>query len=374
MKKRRRGNGEGSIYKRRDGRWCAQYTIQTVNGPKLKYIYSRERAVAARKLRAALAERDTGFEVDSENITLKVYLSRWLDNSVRDTIRKSSWVRYEQLCRSHIVPPLGNLQLKKLTPDHLQALYRFKLDSGLSPRTVRYIHSTLHKSLEIATQWGLISKNPAKQAKPPRLIKRRVETLTRDQAGMLLKIVEGDPLEALYALAITTGMREGELIGLRWEDVDLDNGWIHIQRSVYTTTGGLVEEQPKSGRGRSVKLAPQIIRLLKTHHIRQATQKLQAESWKDNNLVFPGITGEVMRSWTLIRAFHAVLEQAGLPKINFHVLRHTCATLLMEKGISPGVVQDLLGHGDAAFTLNVYSHVSPSLHEDAANKLAAELF
>jgi integrase len=168
----KRGNGEGSIYRRKDGRWVGQYTIQTATGQKRRYVYGKTRADVAGKLAKAIAERDAGLTFDAGNLTVSEYLTAWLNDSVRGAVRSGTYRRYEQLCRGHIVPALGNLQLKALSPAHVQRFYRAKLDAGLSPRTVQYMHATLHRALGRAVKWGLIPRNVTEAVDAPRPARR----------------------------------------------------------------------------------------------------------------------------------------------------------------------------------------------------------
>jgi len=219
----RRGRGEGSIYRRKDGRWVGQYDLPTDLGKKTKYIYGKTRKEVAAKLTKAMADRDAGMVFDAGSLKLGDYLDRWLD-SIRDTLRRRTWTRHEEVVRLHLKPSLGNTKLDRVSALQLQSLYHSKLDSGLSPRTVQIIHATLYKALKQAVRWLLVPRNVADSVDPPKALKREMKPLDEGQVKRLLKAVQGDTLETLYVLAITTGMRSGELLGLRWEDIDLQAG------------------------------------------------------------------------------------------------------------------------------------------------------
>ncbi len=208
---KKRGNGEGSVYRRKDGLGVGQYVIKTPDGTKTKYIYSKSRKEAAAKLTKAIADRDSGLVFDSGSLTVEEYLIRWL-NAVRGTVRERTWKRSEEIVRIHLVPSLGKTRLDRMNALQLQSLYRSKLDSGLSVRTVRMIHTTLHKAMKQAVKWSLIPRNVTEAVDSPREQKKEIRPLDEDQVKRLLKAVEGDKLEALYVLAITTGMRSGELL------------------------------------------------------------------------------------------------------------------------------------------------------------------
>jgi integrase len=254
----RRGKGEGSVYQRKDGLWVGQYKVETANGTKRRYIYSKSRKDAATKLAAAIAERDKGIVFDSGSLTLEEYLSRWLE-SVEGTIRPRTYLRYEQSCRLHINPVLGSTKLGKLGPVQLQDLYRRKR-KVLSPRSVQIIHATLNKALKQAVAWYLIARNPAESSHPPIASAKEVFPLTEDQTRTFLRAAKGNKLEALYVLAITTGMRQGELLGLQWRDLDLDSGTLRVRRTVYN--GRVHPPKTKKGK-RSITLTNEAVAALR---------------------------------------------------------------------------------------------------------------
>jgi integrase len=258
------------------------------------------------------------------------------------------------------------LKLTGLSPARLQRFYRAKLDAGLSPRTVQYMHATLHRALDRATKWGLVPRNVTEAVDAPRPARREIQPLSPEQARRLLSEARGDRFEALYVLALTTGLRQGELLGLRWEDVDLDSGRLHVRRTLITG-GKLTFGQPKTARGRrSVALAPQTADSLKAHCDRQRAAGLYA----GDGLVFCTRAGTPIAPQNLVRRyFKPLLKWAGLPDIRFHDLRHTCATLLLGRDVHPRIVQDLLGHAQITLTLDTYSHVLPDMQAGAADAM-----
>src|SRR5215211_214802 len=219
MTRKRREKGEGSIYRRKDGRWVGEYEVDG----KRRYIYGKTRKEVAGKLTKAMADRDAGMIFDAGSLRVGDYLDGWLD-SIRDTLRRRTWTRHEEVVRLHLKPSLGNTKLDRLSAPQVQSLYRSKLDSGLSPRTVQIIHATLYKALKQAVRWSLVPRNVADSVDHPKAPKREIKPLNEEQVKRLLKAADGDKLEALYVLAITTGMRLGELLGLQWKDVDLPSG------------------------------------------------------------------------------------------------------------------------------------------------------
>ncbi len=347
---KKRGNGEGSIYRRKDGLWVGQYKILTQNGAKTKYIYSKTRKEAASKLADALAERDSGLIYDSGSITVDEYLDRWLEVT-KGTVKERTWIRAEIDVRVHIKPALGKAKLDRLSAFQLQSFYRMKLDSGLSPRTVQIIHATLYKSLKQAVKWQLVPRNVAQSVDPPKASKKEIKPLDEHQVRKLLSTVEGDKLEALYVLAITTGMRKGELLGLKWEDVDFQAETLRVSRTMFD---GRVNTPKTSKSRRSIKLSKPALMALENH--------ARISEW-----IFCTSVGTHINVHNLHnRSWKPLLKAAGFPlDTRFHDLRHTCATLLLTKGVHPKVVQELLGHSSISITLDTYSHVVPTMQEKA---------
>jgi integrase len=226
---KRRVKGEGSVYRRGDGRVVGEY--EDANGRR-RYVSGKSTPEVRKKLRKLLADRDEGIAYDSENLTVGAYLHRWLD-AVKGSVRDRTWERHEQVVRLHLKPIIGNVRLDRLNALQVQAVYGQKLDGGLSPRSVEIIHATLHKALKQAVKWTLIPRNIAASATPPHPNRREITPLSQEQARTLLEAARGDRLEALYVLALTTGMRQGELLGLQWKEVDLDGGTLRVNRSIY---------------------------------------------------------------------------------------------------------------------------------------------
>ena len=366
----KRGNGEGSITRHnKSGLYMARYTVQTATGPKRKTIYGKEREEVAEKLIDALADRNKGLVFDADNLKIGEYLDRWLADSVSDTVRPTTYERYEQIVRVHIRPVLGGLKIKNVTPAHVRGLYREKLETGLSPRTVQYIHVTLHKALKQAVADGLIPRNATEAVKPPQVRREEMRPLSPEQVKALLETARDDRLEALYVLAVTTGLRQGELLALKWEDVDLESGTLRVRRTLTTAKGGPVLKalKTKSSR-RSVKLTQSAVEALRSHLKRQLEEIDRAGSlWQENGLIFASESGEPLdRRLVTTHRFKLLLKRAGLPQIRFHDLRHTCATLLLTRNVNPKIVSEMLGHATIAITLDTYSHVLPNMRDQAA--------
>jgi integrase len=370
---KKRGNGEGSIYRRKDGRWVGQYTVYTAKGPEYRYIYGKTRAAVAEKLTKAMADRDGGFVFDAGSLTVEEYLRRWLTDSLRGTVRARTCERHEINVRVHVNPVLGRVRLKCLTPAHVRALHREKLDAGLASATVRKIHSILHKARSQAVADGLVPRNAA-DVSAPRSAPKEMRPLSEDEARLFLEVVKtsGGRFEALYVLAITTGLRRGELLGLRWDDADLERGTLRVGRSLVRESGRHTVGETKTRRGRrQVNLTPRTVSALKAHRKRQLEERMTlGEIYEDRGLIFSSSVGTPVNPENLVnRSFKPLLKKAGLPEIRFHNLRHTCATLLLGRGVHPKLVQELLGHATIAMTLDTYSHYLPSMGDQAAGAM-----
>ncbi len=368
----RRGNGEGTITRRKDGRWEARYYVQTVNGAKRKVLYGKIRAEARDKLAKALSDRIDGIVYDDENMTLGEYLDVWLKGSVFGSVRQSTYDRDTNLVNNHIKPVLGGLKLKKLNSGQVQSFYRDRLDAGFSSSTVHKIHDILRRGLAQAVKWHLVPRNVAEAAKPPRPASKEMQALSADEARKLLDVVGDARLEALYVLAIHTGMRQGELLALRWQDVDLENAVASVRRTLTRSGGKVLFGEPKTKKSRrSIRLTPQAVEALRVHLKRQLRDiEILGDRYQDQGLVFTTDTGAPINPSNLRqRSFAPLLKRAGLPHMRFHDLRHTCATLLLSRGVHPKFVQELLGHATIAITLDTYSHVMPSMGDATAKAM-----
>ena len=365
---RKRGNNEGSIYKRKDGRWTAAITLPV--GAR-KSFYGATRQEVAAKLAEAIRNKDKGLPAINERRTLAAYLQEWLA-AVRPTVRASTWDRYEQYVRVHLTPAIGRYALARLTPAQINAFCASKLDGNLSPTTVAHMHTVLHTALERAVRWGYVARNVVALADRPRMAHAEMRTFTAEQARAFLIGVRGDRFEALYTLALSTGMRQGELLALRWEHVNLEESALQVRATVYRGKDGMVFGEPKTDRSRrQVSLTPTAVEALRRHRVRQVAERLRSgSSWDDLDLVFPNEIGRPVEPGNLLRrSYWPLLEQAGLPRLRFHDLRHSAATLLLERGTHPKIVADMLGHSQVSVTLDRYSHVTPTMHRQAADTM-----
>ncbi len=374
-KAKSRANGDGDVFPRRNRAGKITSYRGAYVGPdgKRRYVSGKNKEEARRALREARANADQGLVFDADNLQVGEYLDRWLSDSVSDTVKATTFERYEQITRLHLKPALGQVKLKALTPAHVRGLYREKLKEGSSARTVRYVHTTLHKALKQAVMDGLIPRNATEAVKPPQPTREEMLPLTPEQAKLLLQVAHdtGNRLEALYVLAIHTGLRQGELLGLKWDDVDLSGatGSLQVRRTLSITKDGPIFTSPKTtGSRRSVKLTGKAIEALKSHLERQLAEIDRVGSlWSENDLIFASETGEPLNRHNLTRrSFKPLLKRAGLPQVRFHDLRHTCATLLLTRNVNPKIVSEMLRHSTIAITLDTYSHVLPNMRDQAA--------
>jgi integrase len=370
-KQKQRGHGEGSIYQRPDGRWVGQITL--VDG-KRKYLYGKTRKEVADRLHQALQEQKQGLLATGPKQKLADYLEFWLEEVHKPAIKLTSYLRYRTLLTKHIIPDLGYIVLQKLSVRHIQSFYAKKVKEGLSAQTVHILHAILHKALHDAMLSNIVARNVSDNVSLPRIEKHETQTLTVQQAQMLFESVQGHPLEALFIMALTTGMRQGELIGLRWRDISFEHSSINIHRTVtYAAKRGFIISEPKTTASRrKIAISSFLIEVLKQHQAKQKEARTKARGhWKENDLVFCNGHGEFLHPASLVWTFRNLLTKAGLERIRFHDLRHSAATILLTMGVHPKVVQELLGHSTIRLTMDTYSHVLPSIQAEAIDKLGS---
>jgi integrase len=369
-----RGHGDGSIYYREsDKRWTCSLILPT---GKRKYLYGKTRKEVQDKLRKAQQAVEQGTLVQSTAITFGSYLESWLE-ARRSTIKAVTYTSYHSHLYRHVMPILGSAKLQKLTDAMLQHFYSHLLEDELSPNTVRLIHTIISTALDDAVKWKKIAVNPCKNVMPPRPEKREMRVLTPEQAQRLLDVAENHRLHCLLTVAITTGMRRGELLALRWSDIHFETARLQVQRTVsyvhpdQVHKHAYVETDPKTASSRrSISLPQFVLDALKQHRKRQLERRLNlGEKWQEHDLVFCNTFGGHYGLSVLFKEFKQLLKLAGLPNMRFHDLRHSAATILLLMGVHPKIVQEILGHSNVSITLNVYSHVLPSLQREAMDQL-----
>ncbi len=354
---KRRAKGEGSIFQDKHGYWTG--AIVMPDGKSKRKRSKTQRVVRDWLLEQRGAVRDNQW-VASEKTTLGEFIARYVRDVATHSLRPKTLQNWAGLIRTHIQPGLGSIKLSKLRPEQLQAFYTSKLEAGLSRGYVRCIHSIIHKCLDQAVKWGLVVRNVADLASPPPAKKSTIpNTWSIDELRKFLVAVKDHPRFAIFLMAASMGLREGELIGLHWEDIDWTAGTIHISRSAQVLRGkGVVLAEPKTERGRRT--------VTMTDLVTDALRKLYNGQ---SGLIFRTRNNLPINARYLTRLFHSVSQAAGVKVIRFHDLRHTCATLLLSQNVHPKVVQEILGHSKVSLTLDTYSHVIPSMQSDAAQKM-----
>jgi integrase len=373
-KRGRRGNGDGTIYERPNGTYAATFTIE---GGKRKTLYAKTYKEAQEKLRKALYDQQQGTLITAPQQTVAQFLTDWLENTQKQSVRPRTYERYEEIVRLHIIPVLGRQKLQSLSPQQVQTFYTKKLKEGLSALTVISFHNLLHKALDTAVKWNLVVRNVCKAVSPPRRQRFEVKPLTLEQIQKLLAVVEGHRMEALFKLALATGMRRGELMGLKWQDIDFEKATLQVRRVLSRVPSkmpgkGYVEAEPKTQKSRrTIVIAPFVLKALKEHRMHQTEEKKKAGGyWQEHDYVFCTSIGTYLNpTRDVLDQLKVFLKKADLPDIRFHDLRHSAATLLLSLGVHPKVVQEVLGHSQISMTMDIYSHVMPSMHQDAMDKL-----
>jgi integrase len=380
-KKRKPKNphGQGGVHRRKDGRLEVYLYDRRTTLP--KDTPDRE---GYRLLNRWRTEHDEGRAPSAEarTITVSAYLTLWV-SSIQGTVSRHTYRDYESKVRLHLKPHIGHIKLRELKASDLQRLYAelaSKAGKGLSPRSIEYVHVTISKALNQAEAWDYVGRNVARHAHPPQQQHSERKVLNVEQIKTFLEVARrsGDRFFALYVLAFTTGMRQGELLGLKWADIDLDRGYLRVQRSLDYSQSPPQEKAPKRDSSkRSIKLVPEAIATLQEHHDRQAILAETTWSWQGEayGYVFPSLRGTPMSGNNLRRRnLQPLLERAGLPHLTFHELRHTFATLELSIGERLKVVQEILGHSDISTTMNTYSHVIEGMQDEAAQRLSDHLF
>jgi integrase len=377
----KRGQGEGTIHHRRDGLWEAQISLGYVGGRRRRRsFYGRTKTEAREKMQAALREVQGGARLPAGRVTVGTFLTEWLEGA-RQSVRPSTHSSYAHWLTRHVIPELGRVRLEKLGPQDVQRLMARKRAQGLSPQSVQHIRAVLRRALQQAVKWRIVTHNAAALADPPRVPRRPLVQVSPEAARQILAAVEGTRLEAVVTLTLFTGLRQGEALGLRWPDLDLDACTLRVGMALQRLRRGpgspcpLVLVEPKTSRSRrSVDFPRAVAEVMRRHRAAQAEERLRAGMlWEEPipGLVFTTVLGRPLDGPTVTKAFQDLLMRAGLPRLTYHELRHGCATLLLASGTDIAVVRDILGHSTIALTADTYAAVLPSLQRAAAERLAA---
>jgi integrase len=368
-KKQTRRPGEGTVYKRKDGRFACEVTLE--DHSRKVYYFKTEKEALDKQLEVRM-QMAQGTLATGPQQTVKQFLEYWLEDVYKPSVRLKTYSNCHTIVHTHLIPGLGHFKLQKLAAQHVQSFYSKKMKGGTSASRIKGVHVALHTALEHARRLKLVTTNVCNDVQLPRQEEVEIQPLMPEQAKLLLQKVKEHRLEMLLTLALATGMREGELLALRWSDVDFQSGVLSVRRTVqHITHYGFVENEPKTAKGRRKIVLPQfVVEALTRHHVDQLKKRLEVgEVWNSRDLVFPAVKGGFQFASVLRGHFHKLLKEVGLPDVRFHDLRHSAATLLLSMGVPPKVVQELLGHSNISITMNIYSHVLPSMQKEAADKM-----
>lgn len=343
----------------------------------------RTRKEAERAFAEVRDEVRRGMFVEPSKLTLSRFLEEEWFPGIRASVRPTTWEHYNRSFRNYVRPSLGRTLLPNVTPARLNAFYADLLESGrcngdtstpgLSPKTVKHVHTMLHKALEDAVRWGHLARNPVSLATPPQPRTPEMKVWTPEQLRAFVDHARSDRLFAAWLLIVTTGMRRGEVLGLSWDHVDLSRGRVSVVRNLTVVRYDRVEfSEPKTAKGRrSIALDRATVEALKAHRMRQQEDQLGAGSlWQNGGLVFSREDGSPIHPQRFTSWFRLLGRDAGLPRIRLHDLRHSYATAALSAGIPAKVVSERLGHASIAITLDTYSHVNPAMQEEAADTVA----
>lgn len=423
----RRGAGEGTILKRKTCEVCGKITSSKDNDkllvcncganlpnictwmaalkigfdhknakPIRKYFYGKTRAEVLEKMSEVQQRIGNGLIAEPSNMMFAEWVSTWLNDYMKSSLRPTTWESYESQVRNHIIPSIGHLRLNELQTAHLQKLYNDKHSSGLSARSVKYIHTVIHGALNQAQEEGKILRNPAKYVKVPKQDKKEIQYLDTEAVGKFLNAAHGTDYFPAYYLELATGLRRGELLALRWKDVDLKNGTVTVNQGLVRTKQGLQFQEPKTKlANRTINIPVEVVGVLKMYQSRWKVMKDDAgEAWHDNDLVFCNKLGKPLDPRSFTQNFERLIKKCNegilnegvekgltieeaeknqIPNITFHGLRHTFATMSLQEGVDIRTTQENLGHHSAAFTLDVYSSVTDRMKRSATDKIGSLL-
>ena len=360
---KRRTAGEGTICQLPSGSWRAQVSLR---GRRLSYTAKNQQA-ARDWIRKIQAQIEQGLTYDDDQTTLNIFLEGWLATK-KSQLRMASIEQYYRMSRFYIEPELGPIRLKNLSSGRIQEFYDKLSKSGKGTRTIKVMHCVLRSCLEHAKELGLVGRNPAQYCRVPKSPKVEMSIWDEDQVNKFLVFIHGHRNENIYYLALATGMRRGELLGLQWKDVDWVKHRLLIRRQCYHPEGGgFIFQEPKTKLGiRSISLGSGIMDRLRAQLANiDLMRQISRDKWQDHDLVFPSTNGKPQGSEVISMEFQKLIKQSGLPHIRLHDCRHTAASIMLSHGIPPVIVAGMLGHSISTL-LTDYAHFIPDMQDEAA--------
>lgn len=374
----------GQIIKKGDRKWLVRVFLGR-DGQSGKKRYFNKQVTGSKKdaqnyLNRVLSSIDEGVFVPPSKETIGEYLDEWLKNSARQKWSDRTYRDYTYYIDRHVRPALGLRKLSALQPLDIQELYTAMATKGLSPRSIQIVHNILHSALKQAVKWRMLSRNPAEYVERPKQTRREMMAMSPEDAAKFLGAAQADRYYVFFSLGLDTGARPSELLALQWKDVDFEQGTVTIQRTLdYPESGGEFQFiEPKTPRSRrQIKISSTNVGNLREHRRIQSEQRLKVgPDWQNYDLVFSTSEGKPLQRRNILRRhLRPILKKAGLSEeLNLYSLRHSCATLLLSAGVNPKIVSERLGHASIVLTLDIYSHVLPSMQQTAADKLENLLF
>jgi integrase len=366
--------------RKRGSKWCFVLDIGTdpTTGKRKQKWFSgfKTKKEAEKAMIDKMHELEQGMYVEPSKTTIKEYFEQWLEDYAKSALRPTSFQTYYTLIHQHIIPSIGHIT-QQLQPMHLQRFYNEQLQrgrvdgkGGLSSQSVVKLHVIIKSALGHAVKWQLINRNVADLADPPAIRKRDIITLEADEVTHFLELAKESRYYIAFLLAISTGLRRGEILGLRWKDIQFEEKRASIQKNLVVVKGTPLLQEPKTkGSKRSISLPTTTVDALRKYKKVQAQEKLkQGALYQDNDLIVTTRFGTPVNPRHLLRSFYNLIKKANLPSIRFHDLRHTHATLMLQQGVHPKIVSERLGHSNTRITMDIYSHVLPSMQEEAVDQ------
>ena len=377
MSRSRRAPGDGSIYQRADGRWEASISMGWGPGGKRRRrkVVAKTRAGAKARLADLQKALDDGLSLDASKMTLTRWLTVWLDDHVKLSVRPRTFATYRQITIQHLIPSLGHRKLRDLSASDVQRYLNEKA-KNLSPKTVSHHHAVLRRALRRAEEFGFVGRNVARLVTPPKQVRHQVSPLSAAEARQFLDALEGHRLRPLYVLGMASGMRRAELLGVTWEAVHLEAGTVRVERSLmrYDREHHLDEVKTLASR-RTLALPAPVVAALRAQRARQAAERLASEVWlNDWDLVFTDRVGRPLEGTYVTAEFQRILEAAGVRRVRLHDLRHGVATFMLACGVPLKAIQTYLGHSTYQITADTYAHMLPQMERDAAERVGTLLF